>query len=122
MQSESTTLFDRIGGEEAVDAAVTLFYKKVISDANVGHFFEDVDMDNQAEKMKKFMAVAFGAPIEWSGKDMRAAHSHMEITDVDFSTVASHLSDTLIELGLSETIVNEVMQIVSSTKDDVMNR
>ena len=41
------TLFERIGGEPAVDAAVDLFYRKVLSDDGIVRFFNDIDMDEQ---------------------------------------------------------------------------
>jgi len=39
-----TSLYERIGGEAAIDAAVELFYQKVLSDDRIKHFFSDVDM------------------------------------------------------------------------------
>lgn len=45
-----TTLYERIGGEGAVDAAVDIFYRKVLSDDRVNGFFGDVDMDGQIAK------------------------------------------------------------------------
>ncbi|MGB1061385.1 MAG: truncated hemoglobin, partial [Ketobacter sp.] len=39
-----STLYEKIGGEPAVDAAVDLFYKKVLADERIKHFFEGVDM------------------------------------------------------------------------------
>ena len=46
-----TTLFDQIGGEAAVDAAVDLFYKKVLADDRIKHFFEGVDMEKQHRRL-----------------------------------------------------------------------
>lgn len=41
---EPKTLYDRIGGEEAVTAAVGIFYKKMLADSKVAHFFKSTDM------------------------------------------------------------------------------
>lgn len=38
------SLYERIGGEEAVTAAVGIFYKKMLADAKVSHFFKNIDM------------------------------------------------------------------------------
>ena len=43
-----TTLYDQIGGEPAVNAAVDLFYEKVLTDPRINHFFADVDMAKQS--------------------------------------------------------------------------
>ena len=48
----SQTLFQNLGGEAAVDAAVDIFYRKVLSDDRISDFFGDVDMDKQAAKQK----------------------------------------------------------------------
>ena len=50
----SDSLFDRIGGDAAVNAAVDIFYRKVLADDRISEFFEGVDMDKQAAKQKAF--------------------------------------------------------------------
>lgn len=114
-------LFDKIGGEAAVDAAVDIFYRKVLSDPTISNFFVAVDMDAQAAKQKAFLTVAFGGPNNYSGKDMRAAHKSMDLTEQHFSAVAGHLNGTLEELSVPQDLINEVMAIAASTHDDVLN-
>ena len=70
----TTTLYQRIGGEAAVNAAVDLFYRKVLSDPLVSQFFDNSDMDEQRGKQKAFLAMVFGGPNDYTGKDMRSAH------------------------------------------------
>ncbi|HIG30780.1 MAG TPA: group 1 truncated hemoglobin, partial [Verrucomicrobiales bacterium] len=53
------TLFNRLGGEAAVDAAVEKFYDKVLSDNRIKHFFADTDMEKQRGHQKKFLTYAF---------------------------------------------------------------
>ena len=55
------SLFERIGGAPAVDAAVNIFYRKVLGDERISHFFESVDMERQAAKQKAFLP-AVAAP------------------------------------------------------------
>ncbi len=117
----SASLFDRIGGNAAVDAAVDIFYKKVLSDDSISRFFETTDMDAQREKQKKFLTVAFGGPNDYSGKDMRAAHAGLEgLNEAHFGAVAGHLQATLEELGVPAAEVGEAMAIAASTHDDVL--
>ena len=71
------SLFDEIGGEGAVNAAVDIFYRKVLKDDRINRFFEGVDMDKQAAKQKAFLSVAFGGPNRYSGADMRRGHAHL---------------------------------------------
>ncbi|HED39155.1 MAG TPA: group 1 truncated hemoglobin, partial [Chromatiales bacterium] len=46
----SQSVYDRIGGEAAVNAAVDLFYRKVLADDRINGFFADTDMEKQAAK------------------------------------------------------------------------
>ncbi len=55
-------LYERIGGEAAVSAAVELFYRKVLTDQRINRFFSSTDMDKQIAKQKAFFTVAFGGP------------------------------------------------------------
>ena len=116
------SVFERIGGMAAVNAAVDIFYRKVISDESLNHFFKHVDMEQQSGKLKAFLAYAFGAPMKYDGKSMRAAHAHMNLQEAHFGAVAGHLVATLKELGVSEELINEVVTIALSVKDDVLNR
>ena len=50
--SGKASVYERLGGQPAIDAAVELFYKKVLADKKVNHFFEDVNMNRQKNKQK----------------------------------------------------------------------
>ncbi len=113
-------LFDRIGGEAAVNAAVDLFYRKVLGDDRISKFFDTIDMQAQHVKQKAFLTMAFGGPADYSGKDMRAAHEKMNLTETHFSAVMEHLGATLKELGVPETEIGEAAAIAMSTKPDVI--
>lgn len=116
------SLFERIGGMKAVNAAVDIFYQKVIQDNRINHFFDKVDMVQQPAKMKAFLAYAFGGSSNYSGKDLRAAHAHMHLNEDHFNTVAEHLVNTLHELDVPQGMANEVMSIVAATKQEVLNK
>ena len=116
-----TTLYDKLGGEAAVNEAVDIFYRKVLSDPTISGFFDSVDMDDQAAKQKAFLTMAFGGPNGYSGKALREAHQGMDLTDDHFNAVAGHLQGTLEELNVPEDLIGEVMSIAASTHDDVLN-
>lgn len=119
------SLFDRIGGSAALDAAVQLFYDRVIADPLLTPFFESVDLTKQRAKQKAFLAMAFGGPANYTGKDMRAAHAPLVergLTDRHFDAVAGHLQDTLEQLNVPEDLIAEVMAIAGSVRDDVLGR
>lgn len=120
MTNES--VYQRLGGEKAVDAAVDIFYRKVLADDRISHFFDTVDMDAQRAKQKAFLTVAFGGPNKYSGKDMRKAHARMKLTEADFDAVMQHLGATLKELAVPDALIAEAAKIALSTKNDVLNR
>jgi hemoglobin len=122
MEATNTqTLFSRIGGMNAVDAAVDLFYSKVMLDDRINHFFFHINMEKQAGKLKAFLAFAFGAPFPYPGLALREAHQHMRITNEHFNAVAGHLASTLKDLQVSDALIDEVMIIAASTRHDVVN-
>ncbi|QIR16021.1 group I truncated hemoglobin [Shewanella aestuarii] len=117
-------LFERIGGEAAVNAAVDIFYRKVLSDDSIKHFFDTTDMVAQHAKQKSFLTMAFGGPNHYTGLDMRKAHAPLVakgLNEEHFNAVAGHLQATLEELNVSEDLIGEVMAIAGSTHDDVLN-
>lgn len=121
----SQSIFELIGGAPAVDAAVDLFYRKVLSDDSISHFFESTDMNDQRSKQKAFLTMVFGGPNEYTGKDLRTAHAKLVkdgLNEAHFGAVAGHLQSTLEELGVPGDLVNEVMTLAASTQNDVLNR
>jgi hemoglobin len=118
------SLFERIGGAPAVDAAVDVFYRKVLGDARIGRFFNDVDMDTQRAKQKSFLTMVFGGPNNYTGKDLRKAHATLVekgLNDSHFNIVAEHLAATLKDLNVAQDVIAEVMAIAGSTRSDVLN-
>jgi len=121
----SDSLFESIGGEAAVNAAVDLFYRKVLMDDTISHFFESTDMDAQRNKQKSFLTFAFGGPNNYSGKSLRDAHTPLVnngLNEAHFMAVAGHLQSTLDELGVPKELSVQVMAIAAGTIDDVLNR
>ncbi len=119
------SLFEQLGGFPAVDAAVDIFYRRVLKDPSVAHFFDDTDMDAQREKQKAFLSMVFGGPNEYTGKDLRNAHAKLlekGLDDSHFDAVAEHLQATLQRLDVPEELIAQVMAIAGSTRGDVLNR
>ncbi len=121
-EARKASLYDQIGGQAAINAAVDLFYTKVLVDDRVAYLFENVNMKKQHKKQKAFLAAAFGGPTPWDGKDMRKAHANMDLTEEHFNAIAENLLATLQELKLKKEHVDQIMTIVGSTKKDVLNQ
>jgi hemoglobin len=121
-----TSLFERIGGEPAIMAAVDRFYQKVLADEQTGRFFAALDVDGQTRKQVAFMAWAFGCPRMYGGRDLRTAHARLVrdegLGDLHFDRILKHLEDSLRELGVEESLIEEALAITSATRDEVLNR
>lgn len=119
------SLFERLGGQGAVNSAVDIFYRKMLTDERVSHFFEDIDMEKQILKQKGFLTMVFGGPNNYSGKNMREGHAHLVkrgLTDNHVDIVIEHLGTTLKELGASADDIAEVAAIANSVRNDVLGR
>ena len=119
------TLYERLGGKAAVDAAVDIFYRKVLADDRINDFFDNVDMEAQAAKQKSFLTMVFGGPNNYSGKDMRDGHAHLVakgLNDSHFDAVVENLGATLTELGVPADLIGEAAAIVETTRNDVLGK
>jgi hemoglobin len=119
------SLYERLGGEEAVKAAVDRFYDKMIADDRVARFFARTDMDQQRLKQRGFLTFAFGGPNNYTGRNMREGHAHLleqGLNDSHVDIVIEHLGSTLRELNVSEPDIAEVAAIANSVRDDVLGR
>ena len=123
--SNMSSIYEQIGGEAAVEAAVDIFYRKMLLDDRVAAFFETVDMDRQRGKQKAFLTMVLGGPSAYTGKDMRAAHAPLVargLNDVHVDIVIEHLGGTLKELGVSDEHIAAIAAVANSVRADVLGR
>ena len=89
------SLYERVGGEAALMAAVDLFYAKVLANDLLRPFFEQLDMESQIRKQISFMSWALGGPESYKGRDLTTAHAHLVkakgLGDIHFDAVAVEL-------------------------------
>ncbi len=123
--SETKSLYDRLGGREAMGAAVDEFYRRMLADDRVSAFFSDVEMSKQKAKQRAFLSMAFGGPAKYTGKMMSDGHRHLldrGLNDTHVDVVIEHLGETLRFLGAGEDDVKEAAAIAESVRDDVLCR
>lgn len=123
--NHSISLYERIGGAQAVQAAVALLYDKILSDPLLIPFFQDIDVERLRSSQSAFVSMAFGGPIQYSGANMRKAHERLVargLSDPHFDQVALHLKSAMEDLGVPPGLIHEALSIVETTRDDVLNR
>lgn len=119
-------LFEKVGGDAAIEAAATVFYEKVMRDPLLRPFFATIDMGQQTKKLIGFMAWAFGGPDAYRGRDLGEAHARLVkeqgLTDRHFDAVMKHLKDTLVEIKIAKPQVEEALGIIEATRKVVLGR
>lgn len=120
--SDSSSIYDRIGGEQGIASLVDQFYAKVLGDPELKSYFEGHSMDKLRAMQREFFAMATGGPIVYSGRPLRQVHHHMAISRHEFQRFTDHLIATLDEFkGLSRQDVLDVIARVNLYADEITN-
>jgi truncated hemoglobin YjbI len=122
--TSDVSLYDLLSDDRRAMHSVTrALYKKVVADELLAPYFRSVDVDRQASMLAEFLAMAFGGPHAYSGRDLRSAHAQLPgLTDVHFDLVVSYLADTLREFGVADGDIATVAAVAETVRDDVLNR
>lgn len=111
---------ETIDGGIVVAEAVEKFYEKLRADEVVGVFFEDADVAALKTHQEMFLTAALGGPDAYEGRDMRAAHAHLDITDSDFDLFLGHLAETLSELGAAPERTAELLAVLEPLRKEIV--
>jgi hemoglobin len=120
-----TSIYERLGGEPAMQELAEVFYRKMLTDDRVSGFFDDIDMDKQIAKQKAFLTLVAGGPNNYTGRDMRTAHAHLMtrgLNDTHVDVVVHYLGESLAELGAPQDIIDAVKAAAEGARNDVLNR
>lgn len=116
----TATLYERLGGSAAIDQVVDEFYKRILADDTINHFFADTDMEKQRRHQASFISFAVGGPQQYTGKSMAKAHEGMNLQPEHFDAVAKHLHDALAHFNVDLKDIQEVLSHVASLREDVL--
>ncbi|MEU7769472.1 group 1 truncated hemoglobin [Nocardia sp. NPDC049190] len=115
-----SSIYDKIGGAEAIEAVVADFYVRVLADDELSGFFTGTNMSRLRGRQAEFFAAALGGPDLYTGVPMRRIHQGRGITLHHFNLVAAHLTDSLRAAGVPGDIAEEVIGIVSNLAPDIV--
>ena len=120
--SDTTSIYERIGGEEGIAQLVDAFYAKVTADAELAPYFEHAPMDKLIRMQREFFAMATGGPIVYSGRPISEVHRHMAISRREFQRFTENLLSTLESFkGLSREDVLDVISRINLYADEITN-
>jgi hemoglobin len=122
MNNAHMTLYEAIGGQPAIMAAVDLFYHRVMGDLTLAPYFESASMQRLKGHQSTFLAQALLGPARYKGRSMREAHAGLGITDEAFNAVAGHLQQTLASLNVPAELIGEVIAGIAPLRDQIVER
>lgn len=114
------TLYERLGGEDSIEAVVERFYEHVMVDERVNGYFEDVDMERQIAHQTQFISSVTGGPVDYTGEEMTEAHEGMGITEEEFYAIAEHLDIALAEYDVPEEEREDVLAEIESYEEAIV--
>ena len=117
-------LYDLIGGNRTVWAATDAFYRRVLADDSIRHFFETTDMAQLRARQSMFISMLLGGRLVYTGKDIAAAHARAReqgLNDVHFDRFLNHFRESLNEVGVQSGKVEKVMKLLESKRRAVLN-
>jgi hemoglobin len=117
------SLFDRLGGAPALETVTTKFYRLVLADDMLAPYFDGIDMDRLIRMQAAFLAMAFGGPSGYAGRDLRAAHQGLAgLGDQHFDRVVALLASALQGAGVTDENLAAVAAVAETVRADVLGR
>jgi hemoglobin len=114
------SLYERLGEEQGIRAAVDQFYDRVTGDPELKPYFEGIDMGRLRGHQAKLLIQVTGGPVQYDGRDLATAHAGLEITGPDFDRVVAHLVDTLENLGVAQEDIGQVGAALTAHRDEIV--
>jgi len=118
-RSKIDTIYERIGGYEALKVVVEDFYCRVLDDDHLSGFFAGANMNRLKGKQVEFFAAALGGPKPYIGAPMKQVHQGRGITMHHFNLVAGHLTCSLAAAGVPEATIEEILGAISPLAADI---
>ena len=123
MLDPSPSLYDRLGGYDALAAIVDDFLPRLLEDPGLGVYWRGKCKDSltrDRQLIVDFLASAFGGPVMYLGRSMKVSHEGLRITDEEWQRFIGHVTAALRNLGIPERESAEFLAAAESLKADVV--
>ena len=117
------SLYERLGGYEAISAVVDDFAPKLFNDPRIAQFFRGMGDDTKQgfmQKNKNLVCNVTGGPCKIISRPAKTIHGGLGITEREFNIVVQHLVDTLDKFKVPATEKSELLEIIGSLKPDIV--
>ncbi len=122
MTKPEATLYERLGGKEAIVAVVDDFVANVAADKRINGQFANANIPRLKEKLVEQICAGASGPCTYTGLDMKTAHRGRNITEAQFNALVEDLVKTLDKFKVPEREKNELLAVLGPTKPDIVNQ
>ena len=119
------SLYSRLGGSDGISAFTDDFLGRATNDPVIIPFFKGLstaELQRIRQHVIELLCSATGGGCVYSGKEMKAVHARMEITNDTWNAFTGHLNETVTRFQIADRERNELVVIIASLKKDVVNR
>lgn len=117
-----SSLYDRLGGGEAVGRVVDTLVDVVRDDPVTARLFVKVNHKRLKRKIAEQICALAGGPVPFDGDDMKSTHAGLGITEADFYRLVEHLVAILDRSGVGTREKNELLALLAPMKRDVVTK
>jgi hemoglobin len=114
------SLYERLGGNEAITAVVDDFVARCAADGRINGKFARTDIPRLKKNLVDQVCEAAGGPCTYSGRDMRQTHDGMSVTGGEFEALVADLVATLDKFGVGEAEKSELLSALAPMRSDIV--
>lgn len=118
----AASLYDRLGGKEAITAVVDDLSANVAADNRINQRFAKANIKQFKANMVDLLCMGSGGPCAYKGLDMKTVHTGMKISDAEFGAMAENVVKTMNKFNVPAREQGEVMGLLGGMKGDIVNR
>ena len=121
--AQEKSLYERLGGYDAVSAVVDDFAAKLFADAVVGKRFFGMSDDSREgfrQKNKNLVCKVTGGPCKVISRTAAVTHGGLGIKASEFNIVVAHLVDTLNKFNVPAKEQKELLTIIGTLRPDIV--
>lgn len=123
--SQEKSLYERVGGYNALAAVVDDFIVRLVTDKQFEKFFGGHGTDSKKRIRQHILdqfCAATGGPCIYTGRDMKTTHTGLNITNAEWDAAAKHLVASLDKFKVPEKEKGEILAFVTSLKKDIVEK
>jgi len=120
------SLYDRLGGVYPISVVVDDFIERLLVDdtlnANpaIREAREHVPRQGLKFHVTALVCQVTGGPCKYAGREMRASHAHLNISEEEWQEMLADFRETLDKFSVPAGEQGELVVIVNSTKTDIV--